>query len=99
MKYPLLPFRHHGIAKVLQRRLLLKPNAAGKRNARGWSAFRWSGGAAAVGGVAGMATLPAVDAMLEPCRGMAAVFNLSQGECRDGHYVGAPENNLAPWNR
>lgn len=58
-----------------------------------------AGGAAAVGGAAGMGAVAAVDAMLEPCRGMAAVFNLSQGECRDGHYVGAPENNLAPWNR
>lgn len=46
-------------------------------------------GAAAVGGVAGMGAVAAVDAMLEPCRGMAAVFNLSQGECQNGHYVGA----------
>ncbi len=46
-------------------------------------------GAAAVGGVAGMGTVAAIDAMLEPCRGFAAMFNLSQGECVNGHYVGA----------
>jgi hypothetical protein len=56
-------------------------------------------GAAAVGGAAGMGAVAAVDAMLEPCRGLAAVFNLSQGECQGGHYVGSPENNLTPWNR
>ena len=45
-------------------------------------------GAAAIGGVAGMGTVAAVDFMLEPCRGFAAVFDLSHGECQDGHYVG-----------
>jgi hypothetical protein len=45
-------------------------------------------GAAAIGGVAGMGTVAAVDFMLEPCRGFAAVFDLSHGECVNGHYVG-----------
>lgn len=45
-------------------------------------------GAAVVGGVAGVGTVALVDAALEPCRGFAAMFNLSHGECVDGHYVG-----------
>ncbi len=45
-------------------------------------------GAAAIGGVAGIGAVAAVDAMLEPCRGFAAIFNLSDGECVNGHYVG-----------
>ncbi len=45
-------------------------------------------GAAAVGGVAGIGAIAAVDFMLEPCRGFAAMFDLSDGECVNGHYVG-----------
>ncbi len=45
-------------------------------------------GAAAIGGVAGVGTVAAVDFMLEPCRGFAALFDLSHGECVNGHYVG-----------
>lgn len=45
-------------------------------------------GAAAVGGVVGMGTVALVDAALEPCRGFAALFDLSSGECVNGQYVG-----------
>lgn len=45
-------------------------------------------GAAAIGGVAGMGAVATVDATLEPCRGLAALSNLSDGECMNGRYVG-----------
>lgn len=45
-------------------------------------------GAAVVGGVAGIGTAALVDAATEPCRGFAAMFDLSHGECVNGHYVG-----------
>jgi hypothetical protein len=48
-------------------------------------------GAAVVGGVVGMGTVAFVDAALEPCRGFAALFDLSGGECVNGQYVGAPQ--------
>lgn len=45
-------------------------------------------GAAAIGGIAGVGTVALVDAMIEPCRGFAALFDLSHGECVNGQYVG-----------
>lgn len=45
-------------------------------------------GAAVVGGVVGMGTVALVDAALQPCRGFAALFDLSHGECVNGQYVG-----------
>jgi hypothetical protein len=45
-------------------------------------------GAAVIGGVVGMGTIAFVDAALEPCRGFAALFDLSSGECVNGQYVG-----------
>lgn len=45
-------------------------------------------GSAAFGGVVGVGALALVDAMLQPCRGFAAVFDLSHGECVNGEYVG-----------
>jgi hypothetical protein len=55
-------------------------------------------GAAAVGGVAGIGAVAAVDAMIEPCRGFAALFDLSHGECVNGHYVGnAPGQPVPPY--
>ncbi len=71
---------------------------AGVSVSEGW----WSGaaaaalpasaaGAAVVGGVVGMGTVALVDAALEPCRGFAALFDLSHGECVDGQYVGYQE--------
>jgi hypothetical protein len=45
-------------------------------------------GAAAVGGVAGVGTVAAVDSVIEPCRGFAAVFGANSHECVNGAYVG-----------
>ncbi len=45
-------------------------------------------GAAAVGGVAGIGALAATDFVLEPCRGLHAMFGLNREQCVDGHYVG-----------
>lgn len=45
-------------------------------------------GSAAFGGVVGVGAVALVDAMLQPCRGFAAVFDLSHGECVNGEYVG-----------
>lgn len=53
-------------------------------------------GAAAIGGVAGIGAAALVDAALEPCRGFAAMFNLSEGECVNGHYVGPGARHPAP---
>lgn len=57
-------------------------------------------GAAALGGVAGIGTAALVDAALEPCRGFAAMFDLSHGECVNGEYVGhAPPPHRAVRHR
>ena len=45
-------------------------------------------GAAAVGGVAAIGTVAFVDALLQPCRGFHAMFDLSHGACVNGEYVG-----------
>ena len=45
-------------------------------------------GAAAIGGLAGIGTVVFIDAATQPCRGFAAMFNLSEGECVNGQYVG-----------
>jgi hypothetical protein len=43
---------------------------------------------AAVGGVAAVGTVAFVDALLQPCRGFHAMFDLSHGQCVNGEYVG-----------
>lgn len=43
---------------------------------------------AAVGGVAAVGTVAFVDALLQPCRGFHAMFDLSHGQCVNGQYVG-----------
>jgi hypothetical protein len=45
-------------------------------------------GAAAVGGVVGVGTIAAVDAFVQPCRGVAALFDINHGACVNGQYVG-----------
>ena len=99
-------WRHNGARVVAPVAGVAAGTTVGVGVAEGWGTAAataalpaTAAGAAAVGGAAGMGAVALVDAMLEPCRGFAAVFNLSQGECRDGHYVGSPENNLTPWNR
>jgi hypothetical protein len=46
-------------------------------------------GAAVTGGVAAVGALAMTDAVFNPCAGFHAVFDLSHGQCVDGHYVGA----------
>ncbi len=49
-------------------------------------------GAAAVGGVAGIGTIAAIDSVIQPCRGFQALFGLNHGACDNGEYVGyAPQ--------
>jgi hypothetical protein len=45
-------------------------------------------GAVAAGGVAGVGTVALIDAVASPCRGFHAMFDLSDGECVNGQYVG-----------
>ena len=45
-------------------------------------------GSIAVGGVAAIGALAMTDAVFNPCAGFHALFDLSHGECVDGHYVG-----------
>lgn len=45
-------------------------------------------GAVAVGGVAGVGTVAALDAAIQPCRGVQAFFGLNKGSCVNGHFVG-----------
>jgi len=45
-------------------------------------------GAAVVGGVAGIGTIALIDAIVQPCRGFHALFDLSHGQCVNGEYVG-----------
>lgn len=45
-------------------------------------------GAAATGGVAAVGALAMTDAVLNPCAGFHALFDLNHGQCVDGHYVG-----------
>ena len=56
-------------------------------------------GAAAVGGVVGIGAVAAVDAVLQPCRGLHAVFGLNHGACEDGHYVGYGPRMAYYYNR
>jgi len=99
-------WRHNGARKAAPVAGVVAGTTVGIGVAEGWGTAAataalpaTAAGAAAVGGAAGMGAVAAVDAMLEPCRGLAAVFNLSQGECQGGYYVGSPEHNLTPWNR
>jgi hypothetical protein len=39
-------------------------------------------------GVAGIGTKAAIESLMQPCRGFHALFNLSDGQCVNGHYVG-----------
>ena len=53
-------------------------------------------GAAAIGGLTGIGVVVLIDAATQPCRGFAAMFNLSEGECVNGQYVGyAPPRRAA----
>ena len=45
-------------------------------------------GATAIGGVAGIGAVAAIDSVVQPCKGFHALFNLSDGQCVSGHYVG-----------
>lgn len=45
-------------------------------------------GAAAFGGVAAIGTVALVDAVIQPCRGFHALFDLNHGRCVNGQYVG-----------
>ena len=45
-------------------------------------------GAAVLGGVAGIGTVVAIDALVQPCAGFSAMFNLRPGQCVNGEYVG-----------
>jgi hypothetical protein len=45
-------------------------------------------GAATVGGVAGVGTVAALDAIVQPCRGLSAFFGANRESCVNGHYVG-----------
>lgn len=56
-------------------------------------------GAAAIGGVAGIGIVAAVDAFTQPCRGVAALFGLNRGQCENGHYVGYAPRRAAPPRR
>lgn len=43
---------------------------------------------AAVGGVAGVGTVAAIDGIIQPCRGLHAFFGLNKDVCVNGQYVG-----------
>lgn len=45
-------------------------------------------GAVAGGGVAGVGVAAGIDAVVQPCRGLSALFDLSKGACVNGNYVG-----------
>jgi len=45
-------------------------------------------GSAAVGGVVGVGTVAMIDAAVQPCRGLHALFDLNHGACANGEYVG-----------
>jgi len=45
-------------------------------------------GAAALGGTAAIGAVALTDALLQPCRGFAALFGLNHGACMNGQYVG-----------
>jgi hypothetical protein len=45
-------------------------------------------GSAAFGGVVGVGTLVTIDAVVQPCRGLHALFDLNHGACVNGEYVG-----------
>ena len=45
-------------------------------------------GAVTAGGVAGVGVAAGIDAVVQPCRGFAALFDLNKGACVNGNYVG-----------
>lgn len=45
-------------------------------------------GAAAMGGVAGVGTIAAIDSVFQPCRGFHALFGANKDACANGEYVG-----------
>jgi hypothetical protein len=45
-------------------------------------------GAAVLGGVAGIGTVATIDALVQPCAGFQALFDLNHGRCVNGQYVG-----------
>ena len=45
-------------------------------------------GAAAMGGVAGVGTVAAIDSVFQPCRGFHALFGANKDACVNGDYVG-----------
>jgi hypothetical protein len=53
-------------------------------------------GAATVGGVAGVGTVATIDALVQPCRGFHALFDLSHGQCVNGEYVGYGPRRMRP---
>jgi hypothetical protein len=42
----------------------------------------------ALGGVAGIGTIAAIDAVTQPCRGWQALLGVNHGKCADGQWVG-----------
>jgi hypothetical protein len=53
-------------------------------------------GAATVGGVAGVGAVATIDALVQPCRGFHALFDLSHGQCVNGEYVGYGPRRVGP---
>jgi len=45
-------------------------------------------GAVAGGGVVGVGVAAGIDAVVQPCKGLSALFDLSKGACVNGNYVG-----------
>ena len=45
-------------------------------------------GAATMGGIAGVGTVAAIDAVFQPCRGFHALFGANKSACANGEYVG-----------
>lgn len=45
-------------------------------------------GAAAMGGIAGVGTVAAIDSVFQPCRGFHALFGANKGACANGEFVG-----------
>jgi hypothetical protein len=49
------------------------------------------GSSIAAGGVIGVGAAALIDAVVQPCRGFHAMFDLSHGECVNGQWVGYQE--------
>ena len=45
-------------------------------------------GSAAAGGVVGVGTVALIDSVVQPCRGLRAVFGVNNDVCVNGEYVG-----------